>query len=1109
MSEYLLTPTAREIANQIISGVTSSTGPRSWSITGPYGTGKSAFALFMTDLLANKQPLHNEARALKDELHFNGNSFLPIHIIGQRKPLALELMHSLEVSFTFADVSLDNLTGINTASKNFGREVVYIFENAAQIANESGYHGMLIIIDEFGKFLEFAAQHPEIDDLFLLQDLAEMSARSKVPIVVLTILHSAFTDYLNVLEEARRVEWQKVQGRFADIAFLEPPEQFLRLIGAALEWTIELPSNYVDAIDTIIRTSALIDVRQRLPIQELVPACLPLHPITAMLLWPLFRSKLAQNERTLFAFLLDRSPYGFQEFLSITPLDNTDPRLYGIDRLYDYVTSTLGTTVLLGDRSRHWAEIEQAINRLSSGAPPLASSVIKAIGLLDLYGGAVGLKASKDILKLSLDSQDQVSTVITYLESISIIVYRRYENAYALWEGSDVDLEACYQDGLQHVGHGKLATRLLNIVKLRPLVAKAHYIITGTLRFFNISIIDGEFDSMQTALNEPVEPADGKLIFVISYDPQERERLIVLAQDFTSKSGPIAQQTLLAFPKPMVGLETALLEAEVWTWIGENIQALQGDPVARKEVKARRDHAQRKLISIAGDVFGLQGGVFKPESSDWIKSGVRRNPTSTLEFQRWLSSLCDDIFQKSPKLHNELLNREKISSAAAAARRNLIQAMIEHEAETNLGITGTPAELSMYRSLLVEGKFHCQHNGVWRFDEPTEAWETIWRAMKDFLKNTANNRRPLPELIVILKKPPFGMREGPIPVLLCAFFLVYREQIALYEEGLFVPELRIEVLERLMRNPDDFEIQRIKISGLAKEVYIALGKSLSNISPFVNLPSDPVLLDVIKPFILYIGRLPDYSKKTKRIEPASAIVVRDLILNARDPLQLLFIDLPKALGVPLEKPEDVQKFARELQTRLDSLSKAYDHLLDEIEIQLCSLFDLQGSSISRREQLKKRAQPLDSYAIDRNLALFVKEASRLDDGRDWREVLGRVVNNGVPPSHWHDRDVVDFQMRLRRLFSDFVRLEELVTEQYRTGISRILRIGILNGQLDEARAIIAVSPDQNQEVDALAGRIFELLDQKTERTDFRIQLAALTKVLERYLHSNGRIESDE
>jgi hypothetical protein len=44
---YLLTPVARGLATRMIEGLCEQGGTRAWSVTGPYGSGKSAFALFL------------------------------------------------------------------------------------------------------------------------------------------------------------------------------------------------------------------------------------------------------------------------------------------------------------------------------------------------------------------------------------------------------------------------------------------------------------------------------------------------------------------------------------------------------------------------------------------------------------------------------------------------------------------------------------------------------------------------------------------------------------------------------------------------------------------------------------------------------------------------------------------------------------------------------------------------------------------------------------------------------------------------------------------------------------------------------------------------------
>lgn len=63
------------------------------------------------------------------------------------------------------------------------------------------------------------------------QELAEFANRSgKNPFVMIGILHQSFDRYAAVLDQTTQKEWAKVQGRFEDIAFQEPPTQQTRLL---------------------------------------------------------------------------------------------------------------------------------------------------------------------------------------------------------------------------------------------------------------------------------------------------------------------------------------------------------------------------------------------------------------------------------------------------------------------------------------------------------------------------------------------------------------------------------------------------------------------------------------------------------------------------------------------------------------------------------------------------------------------------------------------------------------------------------------------------------------------------------------------------------------
>ena len=49
---YVVTPAVRRALSQITEGLDDEAGDRAWSLVGPYGSGKSAFAVFLADLLS-------------------------------------------------------------------------------------------------------------------------------------------------------------------------------------------------------------------------------------------------------------------------------------------------------------------------------------------------------------------------------------------------------------------------------------------------------------------------------------------------------------------------------------------------------------------------------------------------------------------------------------------------------------------------------------------------------------------------------------------------------------------------------------------------------------------------------------------------------------------------------------------------------------------------------------------------------------------------------------------------------------------------------------------------------------------------------------------------
>ena len=1112
-ADYLATPALLEIAGQILGELGRSDGARAWTLTGPYGTGKSAFALFLTDLLATDQPEHPQARELCERYLGGTMPLCPLLVQAERAPLLPALLSTLLASGAANRTIAGRARRLLKASTIKGAACVELLAEAA--AASPG--GLVLIVDELGKYLEYAAREPG-EDIFLLQQIAETAARSEKPLLFIGVLHSGFGDYVAEGAGTRRAEWQKVQGRFRDIPFSLPGEQFLDLMGRALE--TGLGRAYERRLDRIVGNPALHEAFQRAGLRERLRACLPLHPVTALVLWPLFRSKVAQNERSLFAFLTSHEPYGFQEFLSQRTASARSAPLYGLPALYDYVSTALGMAALTGRDSRQWSLIGHALDRVPAAAPPLVRDLVKGIGLLSLYGDAMGLRPGRDLLRAVFDRTDagEVDEALALLESKSITVFRRHSKAFGLWEGSDVDLDAAFETGREQYGGEPLHRRLLRAGRPRPLVARAHYVKTGTLRFFEPRLAATDADSVDRALREPTH-ADGFVLFLVdaSLDDEARDKR---ARE-TSRALKSAKPVLVAAPHAAAQLGEALDELECWEWVNENLPELEGDPVARQEVVARIDDARRRFERRAGHTLGLLGHVLDPGTSAWFFQGQKctPHPKHPRELQGLLSKVCDETYAKAPSLRNELLNRADLSTSAARARRNLLERMVLDGHHEHLGIKGFPPEYSMYQALLVEGGFHHRmpdgrfQLGVPRLGRGNRSpWKPVWRTIERFVVGAREQQRPLTELIDSLKAPPFGLREGPLPVLITAALLIKGEELALYEDGLFVPEVGIETLERLVRRPHTFALRSYRLNARERRVIAALGdlaREPGNGGRGTVERSASGLVTIVRQLVRLTEGLPPYAQHTRRRLSAPARAVRDLLRTARDPRTLLLEDLPRALEVDLESADGPPAFTRALRDCMRDLMRAFPDLLDAVEEQIREAFGIEQRGRALREELRRRALPLLEHTSDPKLRIFLKEAARdvKANGNDWREALARAAVGGKPPAHWRDEDADTCMIRLRTLAAECDALSELVAATGGDAAATVASIGLLEPGTGERRVVVACSGEERLPVTSLMRK----LQRAAQRSglDARSQLMALALVARDLLPENDETDAGE
>ncbi|MBF0556463.1 MAG: hypothetical protein HQK96_18245 [Nitrospirae bacterium] len=459
LNGYILTDTAKDKLLRLFDGLSLSSTQRAWRITGDYGTGKSSFALLIARLFSGQaKSLPSTIKHVidKTKLCSFSTKLFPIIITGSREPVRNVLLKAVYDNFTLLSTQgrelsllkkIESEIQMGTVSDTF--IIQTLIEASIYINNIGKGNGLLLIIDEMGKFLEYAALHPEEQDVFFFQKLAEAAMRSgNTPLFIIGILHQGFNAYADQMSQSSQKEWMKVAGRFDELRFNQPLEQLMLLTSNALNIDEnKLPTDITEFSNKLmIKAISLgwFNIANNQNLVSLASNIYPLHPSVLPVIVHLLR-RFGQNERSLFSFLLSNEPHGLQDFATkkIEILS-----YYRICNLYDYIRHNFGYRLAIQSYRSHWNLIESLIEsyRMTS---ELELNLLKTIGLLNLVDTST-LLATKDVLVLALSDQnntiDEISSAIEKLENKKIIYYRGISGGYCLWPYTSVNLEKVYED---------------------------------------------------------------------------------------------------------------------------------------------------------------------------------------------------------------------------------------------------------------------------------------------------------------------------------------------------------------------------------------------------------------------------------------------------------------------------------------------------------------------------------------------------------------------------------------------------------------------------------------------------------------------------------------
>lgn len=1030
---YIVTSRALDVVGRIAE--TAATGPAggAWSVTGPYGSGKSSLALLIDAAFGGDSAVRQEALRLIDESsrevgtqirsshRRHGTERRGFHrglVTAGREPLNRTVLWALHSAVLRSYGKIPSRTAFRASAalktaladaesddpRRTGPSPSALVDIARCLAVDVP---LLLVIDEFGKNLEAIRDSGDADP-YLLQQLAEAGQGSGVPIFVLTLQHLSFEDHLAGTGSVQRREWAKVQGRFEDIAFVESARQTRALIGTAFsvdDGSLRARINrWANGEAKTMQVLGIADLADPLT----VASCYPLHPLAALVL-PELCNRHGQHERTLFSFLTSQHRASASSFLNQTDVPAQGPLpTIGLDAVYDYFVDGSALQIESAGVSGRWNEIATRL-RDAHGLTPPQKRLAKAVALLNLVSTTGTFRASAAILART--GKDTGKT-LAELERASIVTYRDFADEYRIWQGTDVDINLLLDSARQRVGQRPLSRILSEVDQPQPVVAAQHSAKHDVLRVFSRRYAN---------ISDQVEPLD-------AFSRFDGEVLLLVDSkgDVPTITRPWAgaKPIVAAIPGDVSALDAAAREVAA-VHVALDDQSVADDWVARRELSERLAQTQAALDGALTDAFST-------DSCRWVLLVPKERELRNGRGSAALSDAADDVYNETPRVRNEMLNRAELTSQGAKARGLLLKAMIEQGTEQDLGMQGYGPEVAMYRAFLERTGLHGpdKRNRAMAFQKPVdESLRPAWQTLQAEFKRSTSRRINLNDVYAALLSPPFGMKEGAIPVLVTAALIASSDEVAIYHHGTFKPLLTAELSELMVRNPNHFDIKHFaNTTGARRQVIDALADRLE-LRPSFRKHRVANVLTVVGHLVSRISRLENYTRQTHNLS-LSTIRAREVLLAAVEPDELLFASLPDALGYPpilaeAQEYELAEAYAAGVGDILDELGDCFKQLLDQQYERL-----VETSAETSRMTVMGQAASLVGEVLDPDVRAFILALANdtVESDTDWVKAVATVVAKKAP-AEWTDEDFRRFWSELQERFASFHRLLALHHER--------------------------------------------------------------------------------
>lgn len=829
-------------------------------------------------------------------------------------------------------------------------DIIKYYKDVNYKISQLGYTGILVVFDEFSKFLEYVGNESMMRDLKILQDFAELASRtnSKEQILFSCITHKAFNSYLKNLRDSKTNAFKTVEGRFKELYFNRSMEQNFEII----EQTIKKNSKFNTYINKYLADNRafyheLKDEFNFCRINNvediLFKGCFPLNPATVFAVVNL-SEKVAQNERTLFTFLTDDDVYSFKYYIN----NNNTESLFNVDRIYDYFYNILKkeNNELIKEI---WIKAENAISKTTD---VIEINILKVLAIIYMINDFENYSPVNSTIRLSLAlDEKEFSEKLEGLLERGLIKRRKtnklleFSTAY----NKEVleDIKAIQQNKFNNINYSQSLEKIYNLGYELPRRYNQNYKIT---RFFKeIFITEFELNNLRT--------------FRLHFEKYQSDGLVLnLLRESKNIENVIENFNRINDEKVVLRIPNSIINSEVI----DAVKEMEAVNYYKNSEKQENDIIRELNMIEEEDLELIQNEIekdFADNNSYILYNNITDNSSN---INAVISEICERIYSESPIINNEMINKQKISAPIVKARDIVIDCIINRN--KNMITSQTSAEATIYKAIV---------------DKKNNAdIKKVIKIIENYIKQSEKNGKISFENIYRkLKNEPYNIRDGIIPVFIALALENYSNNAILYYKNREI-ELISANISKIIEEPSNY--------------YIYIEAGTQEKLQFINKLLKLFKLDFSKDQRENIRRLMYSLKKwtlslpriTRELSATNNIIVDNEIINFKNELLKTDLNNNEFLFKVLKEifnEEEYLKLYDKIKNAKDELDKYFDNYENYVIEQFKNIFENSNNNSLNKilkkwyESLKEKVKYVVLKAETKQLLDYILEINTFND----------------------------------------------------------------------------------------------------------------------------------